>query len=79
MPLAFLIPKPWSGSPYQPQPQPPAGNRLLDLLVVQAAQGDLLEVVPALRLPGGLPRRLHRRQQQRDQDADDRDHHQKFH
>ena len=53
------------------------GSRLCGL-VVEAAQGELLEVVLALRDPRRLAGRLHRRQQQRDQDADDRDDHQKL-
>ena len=44
----------------------------MGVLVVQATEGKLLEIVGALHLSGRLPRRLHRRQQQRDQDADDR-------
>ena len=47
-------------------------------LVIHAGQGELLEVVLALQSPGRLPRRLHGRKQQRDQDADDRDNDQKF-
>jgi len=47
-------------------------------LVVQEAQADLLEVVlalqPACRLAGGL----HGGQQQRDENADDGDHHQQL-
>ena len=46
--------------------------------MLQKRQADLLEVVLALQLSGGLARRLHRRQQQRDQNADDGDHHQEF-
>jgi hypothetical protein len=38
----------------------------------------LLEVVGALRSPGGLTRRLHRRQQQSYQHADDGNDHQEF-
>ena len=49
------------------------------VLVVQATQGELLQIVLALHLPGRLAGRLHRRQQKRDQDGDDRDHHQEFH
>ena len=41
-------------------------------------QADLLEVIGALGPPGRLPRRLDRRQQQGNQDADDGDHHQKL-
>jgi hypothetical protein len=35
----------------------------------------LLEIVAALKTSGSLARRLHRRQQKGNQDADDRDHH----
>ena len=41
-------------------------------------QAELLEVVLALRPPGRFSRRLHGRQQQPDEDADDRDDHQEF-
>ena len=63
-PPGCRLSKPRSGSPDQPQPQPPVGRKPLDLLVIEAAQGELLEVVLALHLPGRLPGRLHRRQQQ---------------
>ncbi len=47
-------------------------------LEVQRRQADLLEVVDALGAPGRLAGRLHRRQQERDQHGDDRDHHQQL-
>ena len=47
-------------------------------LEVHAAQSHLLHVVDALGTAGGLAGRLHRRQQQGDQDRDDRDHDQKL-
>ena len=46
--------------------------------MIQCSQGELFEVVAALHPPCGLARRLHRRQQQRDQYADDRNHHQQL-
>jgi hypothetical protein len=46
--------------------------------VVVEAQADLLKIVGALHAPRRLARHLHRRQQERDQDADDRNHDQKF-
>jgi hypothetical protein len=46
--------------------------------VVVHRQSDLLEMVAALGAAGRLPRLLHRRQQQRDEDADDGDHDQQF-
>ena len=48
-------------------------------LVVLQGDAELGQVVQALRPPGGLPRGLNGRQQQRDQNADDRDHHQQLH
>ena len=58
----------------------PAGRRqkAVLLLVGQAAEGQLLEVVAALHLSGCLARRLNGRQQQRDQNGDDRDDHQQL-
>ena len=50
-------------------------ERIVELLV---AQGQLLDIVGALGAAGRLARRLNCRQQQRHQDADDGDHHQKF-
>jgi hypothetical protein len=41
-------------------------------------QRNLLQVIRALGPPGRLPGRLHRRQEQRDQDTDDGNHHQQF-
>jgi hypothetical protein len=46
--------------------------------MAQTGEGKLLQIVPALGLPGGLAGRLHRRQQKRDQDADDRNDHQQL-
>jgi hypothetical protein len=43
-------------------------------MVVVEGQSNLLEVVGALHPPRRLARRLHRGQEQRDQDRDDRDH-----
>jgi len=62
-----------------PRVSPAAGRQgAVGPFVGETAQGQLLEVVLALRLPGRFPRRLHRRQQQRNQDADDRNDHQKL-
>ena len=50
-----------------PLPSPTAGRqKAVGLFVVEAAQGELLEIVLALQLPGGLACRLHGRQQERD-------------
>src|SRR5262249_6518175 len=46
--------------------------------IVVDRQPQLLQVVLTLRSPRGFPRLLHGRQQQRDQDRNDGDHHQKF-
>lgn len=42
-------------------------------------QAELLEVVAALDAPGSFPGRLDRREQKRDQNPDNGDHHQHFH
>ena len=47
-------------------------------MVVVQGQADLLQVVDALRPPGRLAGGLDGGQQQRDQDRDDRDHHQQL-
>jgi hypothetical protein len=39
-------------------------------------QPELLQIVGTLRAPSRFPRRLHRRQQQRNQNADDGDYNQ---
>ena len=49
-----------------------------DVVVIVDGDADLLQVVDALRAPGGLARGLDGGQQQRDQNGDDRDHHQQF-
>jgi hypothetical protein len=41
-------------------------------------QSNLFEIVLALRPAGGFTRLLHRRQQERDQDRDNGDHHEQF-
>ena len=60
-------------------PQPSVGKCDCAFVMRQGRDADLLEVVGALHPPGGFPRGLHGRQQQRDQDPDDRDHDQQFH
>jgi len=42
-------------------------------------QTDLLEIIAALQPSRRLARRLHRWKQQRNQNADDRDHHEQLH
>ena len=49
------------------------GQGTVDVGVVHGRQAELLEVVDALRPPGGLARRLDGGQEQCDQDGDDRD------
>jgi hypothetical protein len=56
----------------------PGRQVLVELFVVDHAQGELLEVVLALDPARGLACRLHRRKQQRDENADDHDDHQKL-
>jgi hypothetical protein len=48
---------------------------------VVALNGDteLAEIVLTLSTPGRLARRLNRRQEHRDEDANDRDHHEELH
>ncbi len=55
------------------------GQRALLLVVHVQRQADLLKMVRALQPPGRFPRSLHRRQQQRDQDANDGDNHEQLH
>ena len=47
-------------------------------MVVVKRQAHLLEIIAALHPPGSLPRRLDRRQQKGNQDADDRDYDQEL-
>ncbi len=44
--------------------------------IIVQCQSHLLQIVAALHAPRRLPRQLHRRQQQGNQNADDGDHHQ---
>jgi hypothetical protein len=46
---------------------------------VVGGQPDLLEIIATLGPPRRFPGCLHRRQQERDQNPDDRDDHQQFH
>ena len=59
-------------------PQPARREAIVDAVVVVDRQADLLEVVLALGASGRFARRLHGRQQQSDQHADDGDDHQQF-
>jgi hypothetical protein len=61
-----------------PRRDVPRRQRLVHVVVVVQGQADLLEIVRAARPPGGFPRLLNGGQQQRDQDRDNRDHHQQF-
>ena len=57
----------------------PAGKVLFCLAMRVQRQGNLLHVVRAATRPvGRLSHGLNRRQQQADEDADDRDHHQQL-
>ena len=51
----------------------------MSCVIVMQRQAQLLEIVAALHPPRGLPSRLYSREQQRYQDADDRDPDQQFH
>ena len=63
----------------RPHIHPAAGRQpFVEAFVMEAPEGQLLEVVFALHLPRRLAGRLHRRQQQSNQDADDRNDHQKL-
>jgi hypothetical protein len=57
----------------------PSGKSALGLVMRVRGQGELLELVAALHSSCRLPRRLHGWQQQRDQNADDRNDHEQFH
>jgi hypothetical protein len=50
----------------------------VDGLVIVGAQPELFEVIDALAAPCAFARRLHRRQQQGNQDANDGDHDQQL-
>ena len=56
------------------------GGRKITLSVVELVNRDakLMQIIDAMRPPCGLAGRLHGRQQQRDQHADDRDHDQQL-
>jgi hypothetical protein len=54
-------------------------KRLCAAFVVVQGQGELLQMIDALAPPGGFSGGLHRGQQQRDQNPDNRDHDQQFH
>lgn len=58
--------------------QPADRQRLVHVVVHVQTQAELLQVIGARHPPRRFPRGLHGRQQQRDEDADDRDHHQQF-
>jgi hypothetical protein len=55
------------------------GHLVVRVVKLVQGQADLLEIVLALRAATRLPRSLHRRQQERDENANDRDHHQQLH
>ena len=55
-----------------------AGKHPLAAVVVEQAEGNLLEVVSARRPPSGFSSALHGRQEQANEHADDGDHNQQF-
>ena len=69
--------------PFRPEHLPfpdHARRKAADRRVVALhGEAQLLQVVGTLHPPRGFPRRLHRRQEQRNQDADDRDDGQQLH
>ena len=79
-PAAGLLPARATVGIANPCPSPAAGRQaLVDRVVVVGTQAELFQVINALTAPCRLPRRLHGRQQQCDQYANDGDHDQKFH
>ena len=76
--------RPLDGRQDRERPRPPGcvlpadGQRAEGVVVILHGEPELLQVVHALGPPRRLARRLHCRQEQRDQDGDDGDHHQKF-
>src|SRR5262249_25011209 len=57
---------------------PPWGKHAVGVVMVEAGQADLLEIVGATGAAGSLAHALHRRQEQPDQDGDEGDHHQEL-
>jgi len=56
----------------------PGGEDVIDIMIVVECESDLLEMVVALDATCGLAGLLDGREQQRDQDRDNRDHHEQF-
>jgi hypothetical protein len=63
---------------YSPKPTPAVWKHLVGVSVIVHRDTELFELVRALHPPRRLAGRLHRRQQERDQDANDRDHHEQL-
>jgi len=59
-------------------PNPTRRQDPVGVVIVMQRQADLLEVVRTSRPARRFPRRLHRREQQCGQNADNRDHHQQL-
>ena len=79
-PTAGLLQSEAAGGVAHPIIRPTAGGKLpVGVLVLEHAQGELFQVVRALHFPRRFAGRLHRRQEQGNQDADDRDDDQQFH
>jgi hypothetical protein len=57
----------------------PGGKHTLSRHVILDRQTDLFQVIHALSAARSLPRGLHRRQEQRNQDPNDGDHDEQFH
>jgi hypothetical protein len=54
------------------------GKVLLDVMMIEYGESEILEIIRARGSPRGLARRLNRRQQQCDQNANDRNDDQQF-
>jgi hypothetical protein len=56
----------------------PGRENVVHIVVVVTGQADVVEIVAALSATGGFACLLHGRQQERDENGDDGDHHQQF-
>ena len=77
VPLARRAPGNLKGSLSRPLSLP-WGNLPVGVVMLERGETDLLQVVDAMRATCGLIRRLHRRQEQANQDPNDGDHDQQL-
>ena len=75
---ALLLADPALGISYSPRAPAGGGQKLVGPFMQHEAQPQLLEVILALTPPRRLSRRLHGRQQQADENADNCNHHQQL-